>query len=263
MFYLFVLNLMAFTYFGYRLCHLCFCRASTRQSYQNLIATAKECFKELLIELKECTTISTSQTDRDRARHILALHDQLDYSQSSFMNLFNYQYGHLAPHRDRCLVTIVFTLPPHAQPPSRRDDACATPPRHSTIKNSSYKNLWCLAPQQEENSSDIHSWTSIDALVAKPGSQHSVCLHVGEELRTLYNGQIPAALHCVQADPTTSATTTAPVTTEQQQKGKEKVVQHEQRLMLATNNRLSAALILSSAEISAIVEEVLSETKPL
>ena len=29
---------------------------------------------------------------------------------TSFINFFNYQHGFLAPHRDRCLVTIVYTL---------------------------------------------------------------------------------------------------------------------------------------------------------
>jgi hypothetical protein len=193
-----------------------------------LIGIAKDCFKNLMMELKESTFSGTSHMEE--VKHILKLHDQLDYTQSSFMNLFNYDYGHLAPHRDRCLVTIVYT-----------HQRCAHIASSSESNHHQKKNLWCLQPGGDEK--NAKSWTSIDDLVPPPTStstqqhqQHSVCLHIGEELRALSNFQLPAALHCVQVDPTTSCGS-----------GSCSTVHH---------NRLSAALILSASEISAIVEDI-------
>ena len=161
-----------------------------------MINIAKECFKALLIELKDGSTLSMSNSDKDRAQNILHLHKHLDYSQSSFMNLFNYKYGHLAPHRDRCLVTVVYThsrsstqlLQSHQPENTDTDESTDMNASHETSDNNynykhSKKNLWCLAPEHEDHPSNIHHWTSIDTLVAIPANQHSVCLHVGEELR--------------------------------------------------------------------------------
>lgn len=193
------------------------------QSYKNLIGIAKDCFKQLLIEFKE----SASETAHiDRVNHIVNLHTNIDYSESSFMNLFNYDYGHLAPHRDRCLVTVVYTQP-------RRVEL--------TGGKGKLKNLWCLQPGTEEDTA--RNWQSIDQLVATPGNQHNVCLHVGEELSALCNYQVPAALHCVLVDPT-QAVTSVPNSLKSQ-----------------GDNRFSAALILSSNDISAIVEETLGHRR--
>lgn len=230
-----------------------------------MINIAKECFKALLIELKDGSTLSMSNSDKDRAQNILHLHKHLDYSQSSFMNLFNYKYGHLAPHRDRCLVTVVYThsrsstqlLQSHQPENTDTDESTDMNASHETSDNNynykhSKKNLWCLAPEHEDHPSNIHHWTSIDTLVAIPANQHSVCLHVGEELRALYHNQIPAALHCVQTNPTLPHE-------EQQRRPAE-----GGRIVAPDNDhhdRLSAALILSAADISAIVEDMLEEER--
>jgi len=191
------------------------------QSYRCLIDVAKDCFKTLLLEHKESS--NAEKKSRERADRILNLHKDLDYSQSSFMNLFNYNYGLLAPHRDRCLVTVVYT---HTNP------SVNTEP----LVSDEVKNLWCLKPGETE--SEIKSWQSIDSLVVSPERQHSVCLHVGEELSALCEHRLPAALHCVQVDPTRVETPTSHKTPN-------------------ASNRLSAALILSSDDISAIVEDEL------
>jgi len=192
-----------------------------RESYRCLIDVAKDCFKTLLLEHKESS--NAEKKSRERADRILNLHKDLDYSQSSFMNLFNYNYGLLAPHRDRCLVTVVYT---HTNP------SVNTEP----LVSDEVKNLWCLKPGETE--SEIKSWQSIDSLVVSPERQHSVCLHVGEELSALCEHRLPAALHCVQVDPTRVETPTSHKTPN-------------------ASNRLSAALILSSDDISAIVEDEL------
>jgi hypothetical protein len=206
--------------------NLCFFLA--QQSYINLISIAKECFKNLLIELKDCKTVKKSHTDR--AQHLLDMHEHLDYSQSSFMNLFNYNNGHLGPHQDRCLVTVVYTQ--------------QLSPDHSSRRSPLHKNLWCLEPGQDET--QVDSWTSIDKLVAVPDKQHSVCLHVGEEMSALYDYQLPAALHCVQANPTVPEKSMV-----EPDAGGAEQQQHQ-----CLNNRFSAALILSAADISAIVDDI-------
>jgi hypothetical protein len=195
------------------------------QSYIHLIDIAKNCFKMLLLELRDSSIFTTSHTNR--AKQLLQQHDSIDYSKSSFMNLFNYSYGHLAPHRDRCLVTVVFTKP--------HDSHDNTSDKHL------HKNLWCLEPHLDQY--NIKNWTSIDILSEKVGSS-SVCLHVGEELSVLYDHKLLPALHCVQVDPTAT----------------EKPPTHEHRhgdTHYRKHNRLSAALILSAADISAMVEEIL------
>ena len=190
------------------------------QSYQNLIGIAKECFKTLLLELIENKKIQKSF--HERVQHIIDIHDNIDYAESSFMNLFNYDYGHLGPHRDRCLVTVVYTY----QPNSFNEK--------SVTDNAKKKNLWCLTPGQEE--STLGNWTSIDKLVIAPDMKNSVCLHVGEEMSALYDNHIHAAMHCVLPDPT-------------------KPPEYEKEVICS--NRLSAALILSAADISTIVDDML------
>lgn len=202
-----------------------------------LVHIAIDCFKALLVEMKENEMIPSSH--KDKVREVLEIQKELDFSQGSFMNLFNYHHGHLAPHVDRCLVTVVYTFQLNSETRSKK-----------FTSSSQRKNLWCHVPGQ--NVEDIKNWASIDKLVTSPDDcdddrQHSVCLHVGEELSTLSGGHLPAALHCVQCDPTSP-----PVPIEHKAGSQRDIIAQTS----AFSNRLSAALILSSADVSALIEDI-------
>ena len=92
------------------------------------------------------------------------------------------RYRFLGPHRDRCLVTVVFSLGPQHAP-----DGTATD--HS-------KRLWVRAPTQLTLKA-ADSWAAADPELGPD----RVAILVGQELEDLSAGLIPAAEHCVACSP--------------------------------------------------------------
>ena len=82
---------------------------------------------------------------------------------SSFVNLFNYEFGSLGIHRDRCLLTVVFAV----SGPSK---------------------LWVRHPTTSQ-------WRDSGA------NEHQAAVFAGEELEALTHGLIPAVEHSVGRQP--------------------------------------------------------------
>jgi hypothetical protein len=91
----------------------------------------------------------------------------LSYS-SSFFNIFNYDYGSLNTHRDRCLLTLVWGF--------------------SDVAAKNRTRLWCLSNGD---------WVDLEEFV----SRGSLAVFVGEELELQSHGEFRAAPHCVRVDP--------------------------------------------------------------
>ena len=92
-----------------------------KRSFVEHMAIATQAFADILDELEHerseglparlqalrAALVPRGDHVASRQRRAVPRHDALS---TSFINFFNYQHGLLAPHRDRCLITIVYTI---------------------------------------------------------------------------------------------------------------------------------------------------------
>jgi hypothetical protein len=107
----------------------------------------------------------------------------LDYFNSTFMNIFNYNYGYLGVHKDRCLVTVIYTK----RNPLQKKSLHVRRSHHKTSSTSS-----SVVVEGESS-----AWLDLDATT----SADSVAIFVGEEMQQLTQGRYRAITHCVCEDP--------------------------------------------------------------
>jgi hypothetical protein len=177
-----------------------------QRAYKNMKLIAAKNMKVITTELKE-------RGHMGEEHHYKKL-DDCNFD-ASFMNIFNYAHGKLCPHRDRCLVTIVY----------RQNDS-------SFIEDKLMKSMWCEEPVTK-------NWVNIDNEIR--GKNGKACLLVGDELSYLTQSYLPAALHCVLHSPYRNI---------EQQENDLLGIKHHNR----HNDRMSIALILSSASITKFID---------
>lgn len=185
-----------------------------RHSYFKLERIARDCYFGLLNEL---TGLKNSKFRLDPC----LLKKDTNF-ETSFMNIFNYQYGYLKPHRDRCLVTIVYRQ--FIDSPVGPDVVDGT-----DLTDPNTKILW--SHDINVDRSDQRSrWINVDnALCSK---KNQVCMFIGEEMSALCGNFVSPNEHCVTENPN------FPYTADSKN----------------ISNRMSLALVLSAPTISAYIE---------
>ncbi|KAK3264420.1 hypothetical protein CYMTET_26843 [Cymbomonas tetramitiformis] len=150
---------------------------------------------------------------------------QKAYFSASFMNIFNYDYGYLGPHKDRCLITTIRRLPFVKSELARDSEDVARKSFSASPTHTHRKRLWIW--------NDIAGvWKDIDAMLLEESSSLDLVLFVGEELESITQGWLPAVKHAVCEDPN--------------------LIEENQ---LGEGGCLSTALVLSSSDISEVVEK--------
>mmetsp|Transcript_41463 Transcript_41463/g.130610 ORF Transcript_41463/g.130610 Transcript_41463/m.130610 type:complete len:226 (+) Transcript_41463:284-961(+) len=147
-------------------------RKEYRDCYDSLLGIAAPCFHRLCTDLMHASD-DKNPVDLGKLRRHFDLESStlLTSPQSvfttSFMNLFNYRWGFLGPHRDRCLVTVIFTM---------TEERCS-------------KRLWARRVSDGMQG----EWFDVD----KHTDSSRVIVFAGEEMNKLTDGFIPAIEHSV------------------------------------------------------------------
>lgn len=151
-----------------------------KESYVNLEKIAQKCYFDLCFELSQLQVI------KDKS----SLSGDITF-ETSFMNIFNYKYGFLKPHRDRCLVTIIYRQFSNAvvgQEVVKEDDNV----------NPNTKILWSHDVSYTPTEDKAH-WINVDNMLC--AEENQVCVFIGEEMSTLCGNYLTANEHCVTENP--------------------------------------------------------------
>jgi hypothetical protein len=189
-----------------------------KECYTTLEDIGRTCYWELLAEL--------SELQRENKVSLDPMLDQTNLSfDSSFMNIFNYKYGFLRPHRDRCLVTIIYRQ--FRETPLGTDVM-----RAKDTTQPASKILWShdvnFSPTE-----DTSNWMNVDNVLC--AEENQVCMFIGEEMSALCGHYLPANEHCVTENPALAYSA---------------VSNHSN-----ASDRMSIALILSSPTVSSYMEK--------
>lgn len=190
-----------------------------KDSYFQMESIARSCFSGLVSELDELGATGEVELDECLKRKDISF-------ETSFMNIFNYKYGYLKPHRDRCLVTIVYRQYLDAQM-GQNEMTNAETDLPAT------KTLWSHDIDFTASENKCR-WINVDNSLCSAKNQ--ACMFIGEEMSALCGHYLTANEHCVTENPNLPYCNTSG----------------------SQINRMSLALVLSSPTISNYIEKSFS-----